>query len=498
MNTLSEQLRLLSQSVDSACVALADDEKSISYTELVDRISSVSDWLSLRNVSVVALQARNSIDWVIVDLACQMAKVVLLPLPDFFSLQQSANCLRAAGAEYLLSDNAQLEGLFNDADITSSTRDAIPELHYNVWELEVGKASERPLGTQKITFTSGSTGSPKGVCLSLDHQLMVAQSLAEVIAVDQPKHLCLLPLATLLENIAGIYSPLLCGGNVVIPNAENRGLSGSSGLDLQRLIQCITHRQPNTLILLPQLLNALVFACQTGWKPPSSLKFVAVGGGKVAPELVALARGFGLPVYEGYGLSECGSVVALNTPSNDKPDMVGKVLPHCEVKVEDGEVMVSGASHLGYLGQPESWFPESIATGDLGVLADGWLKINGRSKNLLISSFGRNISPEWVESVFNAKPLLSQCVVLGDARPYLSAFLSAPDFVGDESINQWVNEVNSQLPDYAKIQAWQRFEPDQWQGCLTANGRPQRQRINEYYADLIESLYQKNEVACSN
>jgi long-subunit acyl-CoA synthetase (AMP-forming) len=300
----------------------------------------------------------------------------------------------------------------------------------------------------------------------------------------------LLPLGTLLENAAGIYAPLLSGGNIILIDGKSRGLDGSSGLDLLQLVTCISQWQPNTLIVLPQLLTALIAACEMGWEAPQSLRFVAVGGGKVAPELIQQAGEYGIPVYEGYGLSECCSVVSLNTPKHNKPGTVGKPLPHCQVRTIDGEIHVEGASHLGYLGDPDSWNTALIATGDLGHLdKEGYLIVNGRRKNLLISSFGRNISPEWIESALMARPIFTQCIIVGDSRPHLAALVSIPDHVSNENVDTWIQQVNSLLPDYARVKSGDIIDKEQWQGLFTANGRPRRDDINRHFARKIDELY---------
>lgn len=112
-----------------------------------------------------------------------------------------------------------------------------------------------------------------------------------------------------------------------------------------------------SLVLVPELLRLLLALCTstpTLAQQLKSLRFIAVGGGKVAPDLIKHARQLGLPVYEGYGLSECGSVVALNSLDADKPGSVGRPLPHCQVTIaSDGEIMVSGSAMLGYLGSNE-------------------------------------------------------------------------------------------------------------------------------------------------
>jgi acyl-CoA synthetase (AMP-forming)/AMP-acid ligase II len=303
-------------------------------------------------------------------------------------------------------------------------------------------------------------------------------------------------LSTLLENVAGLYAPLLSGGELLLPGLAEIGFTGSSAIDAQKLVQTISHYQPNSIILTPQLLLVLVSASTSGWTPPASLRFVAVGGGKVSARLLERARQSGIPAYEGYGLSECASVVSLNSPSQNLPGSCGPALPHVQITIDDGEVVVSGNAMLGYLGDPESFGQTAIRTGDLGDIDEqGFLHIRGRCKNLLISSYGRNINPEWVESELLALPLLSECVVLGDARPYCVALLS-PRLPGtsDASIQKLIDQVNTGLPDYAQIKRWHRLHQSLSQnGLLTANGRPQRAAISQHYAALLASLYPESQ-----
>ena len=128
----------------------------------------------------------------------------------------------------------------------------------------------------------------------------------------------------LLENVAGVYGPLLANGTVIVPSLADVGLGGSSSIDVERLLACISLHDPESLILVPEILRVLTIAAERGWRPPTSLRFVAVGGSRVAPELIDKARGVGLPVYEGYGLSECGSVVSLNVVGHTRTGTAGQ------------------------------------------------------------------------------------------------------------------------------------------------------------------------------
>jgi long-subunit acyl-CoA synthetase (AMP-forming) len=223
---------------------------------------------------------------------------------------------------------------------------------------------------------------------------------------------------------------------------------------------------------------------------PRCLRFVAVGGARVSPALIERARALGLPVYEGYGLTECASVVALNTPEADRRGSVGQPLPHVGVRIaEDGEIAVSGTGFLGYVGQPFSE-PEFL-TGDLGRLdADGFLHVEGRRKHVLITSFGRNVAPEWPEAELLAGAALAQAAVFGEGRPQLCAVLVPAPAASDAAIAEQVGAANARLPDYARIGQWVRaetpFAPQN--GLATANGRVRRDAVWERYRERFDAL----------
>lgn len=466
--------------------------RALTGMDLVSRAAALAEDLERSDISTLALYLDNGPEWIVADLACQAAGVCLVPLPTFFSSGQIRHVLDTIPIDAICCSKPEdltplcNAGLKEGGNLAlDGSRTLFPE--------PTGVTRSLPTTTGKVTFTSGSTGRPKGVCLSHDQLLMQAQALATAVGLERPRHLCVLPLSTLLENIAGVFTPLLAGGEVIVPPLDEIGFTGSSELDTQRFLAIITRQQPTSLILTPQLLQVLVGAARGGWEPPGSLAFVAVGGARVPAGLVESAHKLGIPAYEGYGLSECASVVSLNQPGATRPGSCGRPLPHLALDVVNGEVRVSGNAMLGYAGEPASWGRSSIATGDLGHLdADGFLYIEGRRKNLLISSYGRNISPEWVESELIADGSLADCVVFGDDRPFCVALLH-PHAAGqsDAAIEQNIDTCNRTLPDYARVRAWRRLpEPLAATGeLLTANGRPKRAAIQSRYASLIESLY---------
>jgi long-subunit acyl-CoA synthetase (AMP-forming) len=334
---------------------------------------------------------------------------------------------------------------------------------------------ELPRGTSKITFTSGTTGTPKGVPLRTAQQWAVARAVARATAaLGLRRHLCLLPLAVLLENIGGVYAPQAAGMEFCVPPLAEAGLRGSSSFDASACLAALGRWQADSVILLPQMLAALCAALERGAPAPRELKFAAVGGAKVSVALLARARELGLPVYEGYGLSECASVVALNLPGADRPGSVGRPLPHVQVRIQENEIVV-----------------DEIRTGDLGHLdAEGFLHVDGRRKHVLITSFGRNVSPEWPEAELLAGRAIAQAAVFGEARAQLSALIVPAPGASHEGVEAQVRGANGRLPDYARIGAWLRadepFTPQN--GFATANGRARRDALWQAYGSRLDAL----------
>jgi long-subunit acyl-CoA synthetase (AMP-forming) len=144
----------------------------------------------------------------------------------------------------------------------------------------------------------------------------------------------------------------------------------------------------------------------------------------------------------------------------------------------------------------QSWYPDHVDTGDIGeVDAEGFVTVKGRSKNLLISSFGRNISPEWIESELVGTGSIRQVAVVGDGRPYCTALVFPLDenCAGNE-IQAAIDETNATLPDYARIGNWSPLPEAMTasNSMLTANGRPRRDKIEQKYSQIIESMYCEN------
>jgi long-subunit acyl-CoA synthetase (AMP-forming) len=472
---------------------------SFAAAALRAEVRSLAQRLRDQGTAVLATALDNGAAWVVADLAASEAGIVHVPLPLFFTAAQQRHALRATGADTLLA----APGLSFAADAAAGAPrpGTIAGEALAWWRLAPGARPALPDGTSKITFTSGTTGAPKGVCLRRDAMQAVAQGLVQALApLGIERHLCVLPLPVLLENIAGLMAPLAHGACCTVLPLAAVGVTGSSGFDAARFAAAVDAEQPHSLILLPQMLRAwTAWLHHAGRRAPASLKFVAVGGAAVGARNLATARAVGIPAHEGYGLSEGASVQTLNLPGADRPGSAGRPLPHARVRVaDDGEIWVAGSLFAGYVGErtaPGAWWP----TGDLGhVDADGFVHVRGRRRHVLITGFGRNVSPEWVETALRDAPAVAQAVVFGDGEPALSAVLwPASPALPDALLQAAIDAANDTLPDYARVRHWVRaLAPlDAASGLATANGRPRRDAVWSLHAAAFATLESAPSVA---
>jgi long-subunit acyl-CoA synthetase (AMP-forming) len=294
--------------------------------------------------------------------------------------------------------------------------------------------------------------------------------------------------------------PILAGATSAVPSLREVGLSGSSGLDPAAMLAAIEKFAATTVVTVPQTLMGLLSAVARTGRRPEKLRLVAVGGAPLAAETLAQAEALGLPVFQGYGLSELSSVVAFNGPGANRPGSVGRPLPHAALRfAADGEILVRGSVFEGYLGETAGDRTEASAdgfwpTGDLGRLdPEGYLHLVGRKKNMFITSFGRNVAPEWVECELITHGAIAQAAVFGEARPWNAAIIVPRGVdVPAARIEADIRQVNDRLPDYARVHRWlvatEAFSPVN--GMMTPNGRLRRERIFEAYRQELKRFYE--------
>jgi long-chain acyl-CoA synthetase len=250
-------------------------------------------------------------------------------------------------------------------------------------------------------------------------------------------------------------------------------------------------------------------------------RLLASGAAPVHPDLLRWFHGIGLPIAEGYGQTEVTLCTSLNPTDDIRIGTVGRPIPGVEVSIaDDGEILVRGPNVcVGYwrnevataeLIDSDGW----LHSGDLGVAeVDGYLRITGRKKDLIINAYGKNISPSEIELALRHEPLISQAVVIGDGRPFLTALvtldadaavewathegrsLTVASLAEDEglvaAVGQAIERVNASTSHVEGIRRWRLLPRDLTvaSGELTATLKVRREVVAAEFADLIEEMY---------
>ena len=417
--------------------AFSRGDDMIGWRQLAQRVARAATGFAA-GPQTVAL-ALDGFDYVVGDLAATLAGRRVVPVPPFFSVGQIEHLVRQSGATLV---------------------SALP------WA-----ASEMPLsyggGGQRVIYTSGTSGEPKGVVLG-DRQ--IAASVTGLAAAIRPsaadRYLSALPQAQLLEQVCGMFLPVLAGAEVVLcPEGVAALFGGGSGAAFARAAEVA---EPTVTVLAPRQLALWITTLRAGAaRTPTGLRHVAVGGAPVALALLTEARAFGIPACPGYGLSEACSVVALSQPGDPVDGSVGRPIDGVEVSIEDGEVLISGPTVMqGYLGGATAG--STWRTGDIGRIEEGRLWIEGRRDTMIVRSNGRNLAPEWVEAAALADPavIAAALVPAGDGL----VLLLAPDATADIA---GLRRRLETLPGYARPEHLV-FADSRLQGLIRTSGSVDR------------------------
>lgn len=410
-----------------------------------------------------------------------------------------------------------------------------------------------------IIYTSGTTGLPKGVMLTHENILSNVEGISEALPVEaEDTFLSFLPLSHVFERTAGLYNALSSGSATYYAESidtvpENlREIKPTVMSSVPRLYEKMHARVTAMVGEGPEsrqkLFNSAIEAGKKryeyetlGEKVPLGLrikmavfdrvvfgklreavggraKFFVSGGAKLDGEVGKFFHAAGIKVMEGYGLTETSPVIACNRIESLRFGTVGKPLSNLDVRIGDSdEVQVKGPSVFsGYLDNPEAdaeAFTEDgyFRTGDVGTLDDeGYLSITDRLKNLLVLSTGKNVAPQPVEAALATAPHISQAVVLGDGRKFVSALI-VPDYdavrkslgsddsdeelskheKAKELVERDIEEAGRQFADYERPKKFELLsrELSQEEGELTPTLKVKNRVVRERYDDEIKSLY---------
>ena len=347
-----------------------------------------------------------------------------------------------------------------------------------------------------MVYTSGTTGRPKGACLSHRYIINSVESLRQTIPIfETDVSFSYLPFCHVAERISGLYNRLYAGAPVYFVD------------DLARLSEYMLEVKPTVFASLPRFfekIHAQIMADGTENTDirdyfGGRVRLLTSGGAPLPLEVNEFFAAVGLPILQAYGLTE-NVCVAFNRTDNYKFGTVGLPMPGCEVKLAaDGEILVrSEMMFSGYYKAPEETaaaFSDGwLVTGDLGEFdEEGFLTITGRKKELIVTSTGKKIAPSLIENMLKEHHLISQAMVYGEAKSYLVALITlsgvAPD--AKQIVQQKVDEVNRRVSSTESIKRFVVLDRDFEiaKDEITPTGKVKRDVIAQRYSNLIEELY---------
>lgn len=431
----------------------------------------------------VALMSRTRYEWTLIDYAIWSIGAVTVPIYETSSVEQVRWILSDSGAKaafYELDPHlAAIGEAAPDLKLVWSVEDALDG--QDVSEADVVERRSKVGGADlaSIVYTSGTTGRPKGCRITHDNLLFTARNAIHgpaerLFTIPEPSALLFLPLAHIfarliqvaviesgailahtpnMKNVApdlASFQPTFMLGvprvfEKVYIGAEQKAIASGKGKIFARAAETAVEWSKAEssggaglgLRLRHALFDRLVYGklrAATG----GHLRYCISGGGALGERLGRFFHGVGIEILEGYGLTETTAPSTVNIPGANKIGTVGKPLPGVTVAIgEDGEILVKGRHVFeGYWNNDtpsrdaDGWYH----TGDLGDLdADGYLRITGRKKEILVTAAGKNVAPGPMEDVMRAHPLVSQAMVVGDGRPFVGALIT----LDPEALDHW-------------------------------------------------------------
>jgi long-chain acyl-CoA synthetase len=547
------------------------------YGAQVRAAASALSRLGIGSGDTVALMLSNRPEFHVVDTAALHLGAIPFSIYNTSSPEQIGDLLARSGARVVITEAALAGAVVaagaagvavlsvdDGAPETSSWVDAVSAADQQ-FDVEAAAAAVSGGDVATLIYTSGTTGAPKAVELTHANLLAMVAAFPHVLGVDTPdeRFVSYLPMAHVAERLITHYLPLASGAEVtccadpravfeVLPNARPTFFFAPPRLleKLQASIGAVAAQDPDSgrgasLRRAIELGTARIQAEQSARDVPASLtaelaqhepvlaalraklgldamRCAATGSAPVPVAVLEFMNAIGIPIYDGYGLSETAGVVCVNRPGANRLGSVGRVLPGFDVKLApDGELLVKGPAVMrGYRDDPErsaeAFDPDGwLRTGDIAQLDDGFIKIVDRKKELIISSGGKNMSPANIEAQLKtASPLIGQVCCVGDGRPFNVALIVLdPDAVGAFAdrfglttptlseaarspgllavVDQAVAHANQRLSRVEQIKKFvvlaTDWEPDGDE--LTPTMKLKRRAIAAKYATQIDGLY---------
>ncbi len=540
--------------------------------------------LGLERGQVVSLLSEDRLEWLYADLGIVAAGGISNGIYTTDSARQLAFLVDDSESAFLLVENdEQLDKFLAERDAMPGLKKVIvfdrkglrdfsdPQVMFMDELMALGQAvsdGERRFDARidagsaeeirMLIYTSGTTGTPKGAMISHRNVLFMLDRGDRVLDVHaDDEQLCFLPLSHILERLISVELPIYKGVRVNFAESPEtvfdnlREISPHAFTAVPRLWEKLysaisDQRREATAIGRWAFARALKagHAYRAAETPGLALRLryafwdllvlrnlrqligmgrirrATTGAAPIAPDLIRWFQAIGVPLYEGYGMTETTGIISVNTPERSRIGSVGAPLPDTEVRIaEGGEILVRG-QHVfeGYWKRPEQTAEEVrdgwLHTGDSGRLDEGMLTITGRIKDIIITAGGKNIAPAEIESKLKFSPYIADAVLVGDQRKYLTCLI----MIDRDNVETWaqrrqmpfsdfrslcraeavqaligevVNEVNSQFAQVEQIKYFRLIDvmlsADDEE--LTATMKLKRAQVEKKYWELIESMY---------
>jgi long-chain acyl-CoA synthetase len=553
--------------------------KDFSWEEIKLYVFKIASFIISKNVSLkskVALLSHNRLEWLCCDFAILCSGCATVPIYPTSTSGQIKYILQDADVKIIFVENKEQYEKVKDFDFLEEIV-LLDDIHEDITTFnnivksqevfydkikEIVKAIEME-DLVTLIYTSGTTGPPKGVYLTHNNFLHNIIRGGEVIDINENDiFLSHLPLSHVLERCVGHFVPMYY--SAVIAYAEDINTIGDNLKEIKptmfvsvpRVYEKILERVIEKVREASRFKQKMFYAAKDtalkyaehkaygkGFSFFDKLKYnffekkvysklrdvfggrmktMISGGAKLPYEVGLFYNGIGINLLEGYGLTETSPVISVNLTNKNKIGTVGKPLKDVEVKIaEDGEILVKGPNVTkGYHNKPEenklAFKDGYFCTGDIGVLDnDGFLKITDRKKDLLVTSGGKNIAPQPIENILKEDPFITEVMVYGDGKKFLSALI-VPHF---EAIEQWAKErkltfkSNKEMVENEKVKRLimhrieRRSEPlakfekikkfilldkefSMEQGEVTPTLKLKRKIITDKYKEQLEKLYE--------
>ena len=555
---------------------LGNGWQPVTAVEFDLEIRSVAKGLIARGIQRgdrVAIMAKTRYEWTVLDFAIIYCGAVTVPIYETSSAEQIRWILSDSGAVALIVESPSLAQLAKPVlpptckEILVITEDALPTLVHDGRDIPDSAVEERinsvgPEDFMTLIYTSGTTGNPKGVTFSHGNFLSECTNVVLYARVEFLKPggstLLFLPIAHVfgrmiqfgaihaglhlahcqdinrLPQDLGTFKPTLVlavprifekvynsaenkahesGKSKIFKKAADTAIAYSEGLDSGQ----ITFQTRALHLIFDRLVYSKI---RTGLG--GRVEAAISGGAPLSPRLGHFFRGAGINILEGYGLTETTAASSLNVRSAQKIGSVGRPIPGTRIKIAaDGEVLIKGAVIMHGYWNNDAATKECMTedgyfkSGDLGAIDDaGYLSIVGRKKEIIVTSGGKNVAPEVLEDRLRAHPLVSQCMVVGDNKPFIAALITLdPDAIKSwatsnkkastavadlatdpaliDVIQAAVDEANKAVSRAESIRKFKILPQDFTiaDGQLTAKLSVKRHVVNQQFAQEIADLF---------